>query len=390
MKKMFSIVLTLCLTLALVTGAVASEKVYGDPIKLGLTAPVTGEQAAGGAMARGGTEIRLAEINEAGGIELEDGWHLVELLIEDDQGNSDMSLNTVRKLVSDGAVAILGPYFSGQTIALADTMTELSVPLVNSATSVKIPELENGWLWRNRCDDGINVQIISKAVIEDGATKVAIMCANDETGTAAAEGYQAYFESKGVDYYVEWHTKSDTDLTAQISKAMAEGCDAWVSSTHDQAAVALAKGMYDLGLRDQIVYMNPILAQTQVLDMMEPEWVEGWRCVSDFSYTDTREAQAAFTEKFTAAYKMNPDVQAALYYSHTTVLLDAIQRAGKLDSSAIRDAIASTSGLVTLVGTSYAAEYTNLMWEIGINEIQDLIPVIVGSVSVASDYGFGE
>ncbi len=372
------------------TGNNDNEKVYGDPIIIGLSLPVTGEQAAGGLQARYGAELKIEEVNAAGGIELSDGWHLLEMKIEDDQGNADLSLNTVNKLASEGAVAVLGPYFSGQTIALSETVKELKIPLINSATSVKIRELKNEWLWRNRTDDGINVQIMGKAIVEDGVTKVGIMCANDETGTAAAEGYKAYFESKGIPYHIEWHTKSDTDLTAQISKAIAAGVDGWVSSTHDNAAVALAKGMYELGLRNQKVYMNPILAQAQVLDMMEPEWIEGWRCVSDFSYTDTREAQAAFTEKFIKKYNINPDVQGALYYSHATVLIDAIKRADSTDRQAVRDAIAKTNGLITLVGTSYASEYTDLLYEISINEIQNLVPVIVGSVSVAEDYGFGK
>jgi len=372
------------------TGGQTDDKVYGDPIIIGLSLPVTGEQAAGGLQAKCGAELKISEVNEAGGIKIGDTWHKLEMRIEDDQGNSDLVLNTVNKLASEGAVAILGPYFSGQAIALNDTVKELKIALINSCTSVKIRELQNPWLWRNRCDDGINVQIIGKAVIEDGATKVAIMCANDETGTAAAEGYMKYFDSKGIPYHVEWHTKSDTDLTAQISKCIAEGCDAWVSSTHDTAAVAMAKGMYELGLRNQKVYMNPILAQAQVLEMMEPEWVEGWRCVSDFSYTDTREEQAEFTKKFIAKYNMNPDVQGALYYSHATVLIDAIERAQSTDREAIRDAIASTNGLKTLVGTSYASQYTDLLYEIGIAEIQNLEPVIVGSVSVAEDYGFGK
>jgi len=365
-----------------------AERPMGDPIRIGLTTPVTGPQAAGGLMARNGSELRISEINEAGGINIGGVYHLLELMIEDDQAQADVAMNTVRRLVSDDAVAILGPWFSGQVLAIADTITELEVPIINSATSVRIAELENPWLWRARCDDGINVQIIARAIADSGATNVGIMAVNDEVGTAAAEGYMEAFAGHGIDFHLEWHTASDTDLTAQISLALAAGVDAWVVHTHDQAAVAFAMGMYGLGLRDQIVYMNPILAQTQVLEMMEPEWVEGWRCVSDFSFTDTRPAQAEFTANFIARFNINPDVQAALYYSHVTILADAIQRAGSTEPRAIRDAIAQTHGLETLVGTAFAADYTNLIWEIGINEIQDLTPVIVGSVSIAADMGF--
>lgn len=377
----------------------AEEKVYGDPIVFGLTTPVTGAQAAGGQQAQLGMELKINEVNAAGGIELSDGWHMIELQIEDDQGDSTLCDTTVRRLVSNGAVAIFGPYFSGATIALDATMRELEVPLINSATSIKIDDLENPWLWHTRCDDGLNVLILGKAVIDDyvaahGSTeglKVGIVCANDETGTSAADSYKEYFEKNGVDYYYDLHNKDDADLTAYVQKAIAAGVNAWVSSTHDIAAVALAKAMYESGLRDQIVYMNPILAQAQVLEMMENEWIEGWGCVSDYAASDTREAQAAFTAAWEAAYGNNPtpDVQGALYYSHTSVIIEAIKNADSYEPAAIRDAIAALNGFETIVGTVYADKYTNLIYEIGIAKIFDGVPTITGSVSMASDYGFG-
>ncbi len=48
------------------------------------------------------------------------------------------------------------------------------------------------------------------------------------------------------------------------------------------------------------------------------------------------------------------------------------------------------NGFEVVVGTVYASEYTNLLYEISIAKIRDLVPTIVGSVSMASDYGFGE
>lgn len=419
MKKLLSILLVLAVVLSLAAcgtseapaaeapkadapatdAPVADEKVYGDPIIFGLTTPVTGAQAAGGEQAQLGMQLKIDEVNSAGGIELSDGWHKIELQVEDDQGDSTLCDTTVRRLVSNGAVAIFGPYFSGATIALDTTMRELEIPLINSATSVKIDDLQNPWLWHTRCDDGLNVLILGKAVIDDyvaanGSTDglvVGIVCANDETGTSAADSYKEYFEEQGVEYYLDLHNKDDADLTAYVQKAVAAGVNAWVSSTHDTAAVALAKAMYESGLRDQIVYMNPILAQTQVLDMMENEWVEGWGCVADYSASDTREAQSAFTSAWAEKYGNNPtpDVQGALYYSHTSVIIEAIKNADSAEPAAIRDAIAALNGYETIVGTVYADEYTNLIYEIGIAKIIDGVPTMSGSVSMAEDYGFG-
>lgn len=410
MKKSIALLLALVMVIGLLVGCGQNAqteteepaddgKTYGDPIIFGLTKPVTGAQAAGGEQAQLGMQLKIDEVNAEGGIELSDGWHLIELQVEDVQGDSTLCDTTVRRLVSNGACAIFGPYFSGATIALDATMRELEVPLINSATSVEIDDLQNPWLWHCRCDDGLNVLILGKAVIDDyvaknGSTdglKVGIVCANDETGTSAAESYQEYFTEQGIDFYVDLHNKDDADLTAYVQKAIEAGVNAWVSSTHDTAAVALAKAMYESGLRDQIVYMNPILAQTQVLEMMENEWIEGWGCVADYSASDTRPAQAAFTAAWQEAYGDNPtpDVQGALYYSHTSVVIEAIKQADSFEPAAIRDAIAQLNGFETIVGTVYADEYTNLIYEIGIAKIVDGVPTMSGSVSMAADYGFG-
>ncbi|MCE1195675.1 ABC transporter substrate-binding protein [bacterium] len=389
--KRFLVASLICLV-AMSAGAAPKD------IVLGLTIPVTGPQAAGGLEALSGTQIAVDEINKAGGVKLSDGFHKVKIIYEDDRGDTTLCDTTVRRLVANGAIAILGPYFSGQTLALDATMRELKVPLVNSATSIKIPKLENPWIWRCRCDDGINVLILGKAVMNDykakngslAGLKVGILCANDETGTSAANSYKDYFDKNNVKYYADTHNKDETDLTAYVQKAIAAGCNAWVSSTHDIAAPTLAKAMYQLGLRNQIVYMNPILAQTQVLNLMQPEWVEGWGCASDYAASDTRPLSAAFTKAFNAKFKGNPipDVQAALYYSHATVILNAIKDADSLDSPKIRDAIAKTKGLQTLVGKAYASKYTNLIYEISVAKIRNLVPTISGSVSMADDFGF--
>ena len=401
MKKFLLVLCAFLMCLSLVacgkkeeegSGEAATE---GDPIVFGLTTPVTGDTAAGGQQAEYGTRLALEEINAAGGILLSDGlYHKVELAVEDDQGDKVLCDTTVRRLVeSKGAVVILGPYFSGQTIALDATMKELKVALINSATNVGIDDLQNKYLWHNRCDDGLNGVILGKAVVDayaekNGSTddiKVGIICGNDDTGIGAATVYENYFKEHGIDYYRDEHDTTVDDLTAYIQKAIAAGCNCWVSSCHDKGAVAIAKAMYEQGLRDQIVFTNPILAQTNVLEMMEPEWVEGWGCVADYSASDTSNPLAAeFTKKWEAAYDVTPDVQGALYYCHTMLAAKAVADAGVADGEAIADAIGKISGFESIIGTVYADTYSNLIYSIGITKIRNLVPTMESSVSMVS------
>lgn len=119
MRKHISLLLALVMVLSLFAGcgsqggstattvattsaaqpADTAGKTYGDPIIFGLTTPVTGAQAAGGEQAKLGMQLKIDEVNAAGGIELSDGWHLIELQVEDDQGDSTLCDTTVRRLM---------------------------------------------------------------------------------------------------------------------------------------------------------------------------------------------------------------------------------------------------------------------------------------------------
>ena len=353
----------------------------GEPIKIGLCIPVTGNFAASAVRIQQGVKLAVKEINEGGGLL---GGRPIKLVVEDDQANSDISVQMINKLASQDVSAIIGPYLSANTLAAADTITQNELVCINGNSSVALRALENKWYFRCRAADNIAVQALAKKVSESGATKVAIMCVNDEIGQAAAKLYMEYFDSVGMPYFNEGHNTEDTDMTGQLTKAMAEGCDAWVMSTHNNAVAVIARQMNELGIKNQPVFTNPIIAQTEVLALMEPEWIEGWQCVSDFSYTDEREFQADFARRFKEEYNEEADVQAAIYYSCMTVLADSIERAGSDDRAQIRDAMAQTSGLQVPIGTvrATADEYTNIIFEIAVSEIRDLTPYIIDTVSL--------
>ncbi len=399
MKKMLAALLSLAMVFSLVSCSTASAPPVGsaapsaspsdsvapstgggEDIVIGMLTPLTGDTASGGLRASQGAQMAVAEINAAGGVL---GGRKLVLKIEDDQGNSDNDVQLVNKLASEGAAVLAGPYFSSGTIAISEALKQNKIATINSSTAKTVRNLNSPWIFRARATDDINVQILAKAAIDGGATKVAILCVNDEVGTASADLYEAYFTKAGIPFYREGHNTDQTDMTSTLTKAVAEGCDAYVMSTHNNAVAVMARQMYEMGIHSP-VFTNPIIAQSDVLGLMEPEWIEGWKCVSDFSYTDERPFQKAFAERFMARYNVEPDVQSALYFGHIMVIADSIERAGSSDRQAIRDAMAKCDGLQVPVGTVHATadEYTNMMFEISIAEIRGLTPYIVETVSL--------
>jgi branched-chain amino acid transport system substrate-binding protein len=382
MSKKFSVIMTMLLisfTLFAGGGKESGSQAGKDDIVIGLTIPLTGDYAIGGLRITQGAQLAVKEINDAGGIL----GRKLRLQIEDSQAQSDKDIQMVNKLASDGVVAIVGPYFSGTTIAIAQTLESNGIMCINGSTSPSVRALNSPWIFRPRSTDDINMQILAKAAIDGNAKKPAIFCVNDETGTVAGNIMKAYLEEAGIPYYYEGHNPTDVDMSTSLSRSVSQGCDAYIIVTHNNAAAIFARQMYEMEIKKP-VYGSMIFAQSDVLAMMEPEWVEGWKAACDFSYLDQRPVQKEYTEKFRNAYGDVPEIQAAVYYGCIKVLADAIKRAGSTDRKAIRDAVAQTEGLAVPVGTVMATadQYTNMIFEMGLAEIRNCEPVIIGSVSL--------
>src|SRR5947208_8817666 len=87
-----------------------------EPVKIGLSAAVSGGSAASGEAIKRGLQIAIDEINAKGGVL---GGRKLELVVRDDEGNPQKGVTIARELVEREKVAAV---FGGlhTTVALAD------------------------------------------------------------------------------------------------------------------------------------------------------------------------------------------------------------------------------------------------------------------------------
>ena len=101
-----------------------------DPVKIGLSAAVSGGSAASGEAIKRGLQIAIDEINGKGGVL---GGRKLELVIRDDEGNPQKGVTIARELVEREKVAAV---FGGlhTTVALAQVLVwhELATPYVGT------------------------------------------------------------------------------------------------------------------------------------------------------------------------------------------------------------------------------------------------------------------
>jgi len=106
----------------------ASDK---SPIKIGMIANITGPYATLGGYDKKAAEQILKEYNDKGGI----NGRQVTLDIEDDQTKADQAVIAYNKLADSGHVAIVGPAFSNDDLAMLPVTDQKKVPVVSVAAS---------------------------------------------------------------------------------------------------------------------------------------------------------------------------------------------------------------------------------------------------------------
>src|SRR5436305_14478912 len=129
-------------TLGLALGAaIAFAGAARAEIKMGMTGPITGPNAAFGAQLKNGTEQAVEDINAAGGIL---GQKIV-LSYGDDVSDPKQGVSLANKFAGDGVKFVIGQLNSGVTMSSSEVYQENGILEVTpSATNPKITE-RNMW-----------------------------------------------------------------------------------------------------------------------------------------------------------------------------------------------------------------------------------------------------
>ena len=130
-----------------------------------------------------GIEYAVDELNEAG-----DLGCTLELASEDSQGNPDQAPALAQSLVEDEElVAVVGPYFSGETLATGEIFSESGIAFVTpSATNETIDDQGYETFFRAVADDGVQGPVAGDYLNSLGGT-VAIVHDNQDYSKGLAD-----------------------------------------------------------------------------------------------------------------------------------------------------------------------------------------------------------
>jgi branched-chain amino acid transport system substrate-binding protein len=326
-------------------------------IKIGAAVSDTGRYAREGGDTRNGYNLWLDWVmNEYGGINVDGVCHGVELIMYDDEGDSDTVSVLVEKLIiEDGVDFILGPYSSGLT-QVASVITERENVIMVEGNGSSEPLFERGF--QNLFAVLTPASLYTKGGIElaheNGAQTAVVTYVDEPFSSSVAEGAQRWLEELGMETLsVESYPDGITDLSAMVTNFRQLDPDLVVAAGHFNDAVLFVNTAKDLGFSPDAILMtvgpsNPTFVTEVGADADYILGASQWE--SSLGYEDPWFGSASdYAARYEAAYEISPSYQAAESTATALALHLAIEAAGSVDTDAVRTALQAMD-IVTYYG----------------------------------------
>jgi len=327
------------------------EKVPLEPITIGLLQDISGPTSVLGNQVAKGFTYAIEKINEEGGM----GGHPVNLITYDYKGEIQEAVNAYNRLVSEGAVVVMGPPVSNVLQALTPITYETKVPILSLANAPFLYKDESGntTLYTFLCQ--INAgdyayTMASYAIHELGMKKFGLIY--DETNSyslAHIEPFKRYVAAyDGEVVAEETFIKGDVDYKAQFEKVMVAEPDAIFMPNYTQNNVIAVQNRAQLGLDIPILgaldHCHPFA--TIVGD---PELADNIYVADNISYSDPRldELKIPYKEEIGE----EPTNKGYIGWDAAHILKWVVENTGATDAAGFTEGLAQVKNLELLTGT---------------------------------------
>lgn len=350
-------VLLLILLLVISVGTVAfAQDTPPKSILIGAVIPLTGRYAGGGAQVQRGYQLAVQDINAKGGVMVSQYNTSIplELSILDDTSDPTKTVSSLEDLNSQGVVAYLGGFGSDLHAAAAAIAEKNKIPYIGVAFAYwGIHQQGYKYLFSpfpKSPDLVISTYDLLKSIPEDQRPKnLGILQEKTDWGIELGGMWRDKAQENGftVAAYEEYAPGSK-DFTDIILDLQAKNVDAVLALPSPPDGIAIVTQMAQLGFTPKFsLIIRAPDAPTWVKSVGVPGdyvmFAPGWASSMKYPGVDQ------LNQEHIALVGRPADPIVGPAYAAIQILAASIEKAGKLDHDAIRDAIAA-SDTQTVVG----------------------------------------
>lgn len=317
-------------------------------VTIGVALGLTGGNAEPyGIPMQNGLELAREELNMLDGVN-------ITFVTEDALSTVEGAKAAVQKLVDQGVPAIVGIGISTHLKEAFPIAQEAGVIAFSPISSAAGLSGEIGdFVFRTGLATNILVPVGLKTTQEKlGYTKVATIYDDADTYATSSNGeIVKALEAGGVEILTqETFQTTDTDFTTQLTNIMnldPQPEALFISALSTQMVEVIKQGR-SVGIPDSVHFIVPDL--TIIETKAAGDAAEGAITISGWSAGSDAPGNQAFVENYQAKYGSEPLPWAAQAYATLHILAKAVMNAQSPDAMGIRDALAQTMDLPTILG----------------------------------------
>ncbi|MEF3253993.1 MAG: ABC transporter substrate-binding protein [Deferribacterales bacterium] len=225
-------------------------------IKVGGLFALTGPASILGLPEKQTVEYYVKKINMKGGI----NGQKIDLIVYDTQSVDDEARKKFIRLVQkDGVYLVLGPTTSGESLAIKDLAAQYKVPVISMASSDRIINPLNPFVFKVAPSDEHAVQKVFEYLSSQKMNKVAILTVQNGFGDSGRAAMLKEAKDFGIKIIAdEKYLDTDKDMTSQLSKINVKKPDAIIVWGVGPAPAIIAKNFKQLNMTSQLVMSHGV------------------------------------------------------------------------------------------------------------------------------------
>ena len=331
-----------------------------DTIKIGFDIPMTGDIPKVGESSKYAAEIRLAEINGAGGLKVGNKSYKLEFIYEDNESKAESAVAAALKLITqDQVLGIIGPQASKQAIPAGEVCNANKTPMISPwSTNPKTTE-NRPYVFRACFLDPFQGPVVAKFASEEFKAKKAAVLYDigSDYPKGLAEFFKEAFEKingPGSVVAFETFTHGDKDFSAQLTKIAKSDADILFTPQYYDEVPLIVRQARELGWKKPILGSDS-WGSAELMNLC------GDACKGSFFSTHYAAAGATgptkeFIGKYQAKWGYVPDDVAALTWDAINLMCQAIQNTGGLtgnidkDREAVKDQLTKVKDFEGITG----------------------------------------
>ena len=307
------------------------------PIKIGASLSLTGTYAKLGSYQKEGYELCTQEANDKGGVL----GRKIEFVVYDDQSTPTTGQRLYEKLITEDKVdAVMGPYSSPISEAVANVTEKYKKVMVSPlAATTSIFKKGRKYIFMVISPAEVYLEGLVDIAAKRGLKTIAIVNEDTLFTKTSAIGAVEMAKKRGMQVvFQEAYPKGNTDFSALLTKVKAANPDVIAASTYFDDAVALTRQMKELNVNPKMyaVTVGGDLPEFYDLLKQNAEYIYG---ATQWEHTLPYPGQKEFFTAYKTKFNREPVYHSAAGYAGCVIYLEAVKRAGSLDSDKVRETL---------------------------------------------------